>query len=800
MLNKLFGRSKDEEFSLDELSDEEFSEAVDVLEMLDREPSKKNIAWLMGKLNNDETDLSQDVDLRALAPEELDESPNIIEKNGKYSTIYTAGTFPNKVDLGWMVRGTFVDKNIRHSLHIDPIDSNTIRNKLEHKMGELVTSMWTKQEKGRVDTHEESEELEEINQLLRKISSGKTKLYNVSLYNEIFSDDKKSLKNDAREINRLYSEQSCLMSPLEMRQVESQNCVAPVAKDTLNVDYKMQLEALATTFNMVEPPINEEGGILLGFDATDRPVILDRFDLSGHSKVVAGKIGSGKSFSTKSEMFRTLMLEPEKEVIVFDPLGDDFSEFVRNLGGQVIKFGGEYTINPFDISATQKEIEQGEDIYTLKVRSIIGMLKTYLEDRGGMDAEHEGILQKAIKETYRNKGITQDPETFDNEPPTMSDLIKMLEKFAESKEYDVPEEYQRIAKNMVPKLESFKKGGVNYNLNGHTNLDLKSRLVCFDMSSFADRGELPLLMFTMLDWAYNRAKSNDNKIDVIFEEAHYLLKRKASKDYINLFIRHSRHFNSGLVFITQTLDEFLNDESSKEVLDNCDVKQIFYMDSVSDEAKDEFNFTDEEVQAITRAARGESSGYSECLLGTTEHGRRQLEVHVGPFEKAVIDDDLDPWKFLHKQGEIQHEEKRYIKKLKQQEVPNEPTPLLKHGRKYHKRWLQQTVSDGDVLDRRFFMAIPGEKMDKSDPAEHKNPLLKLIPSLGSDIDEGANSHEQAKLNAESVTSLLPKTGVKTNLINSKQKAFEALHLYYKNSLPDVNTDFIDIAVSKDTKE
>jgi len=78
------------------------------------------------------------------------------------------------------------------------------------------------------------------------------------------------------------------------------------------------------------------------------------------------------------------------------------------------------------------------------------------------------------------------------------------------------------------------------------------------------------------------------------------------------------------------------------IYDNCDVKQLFYVEHVSDAVQEYFSLADREVDFLTQAARGETAPYSECLLSTTEHGRRRLEVHTGPFEHEVLADDGDP--------------------------------------------------------------------------------------------------------------------------------------------------------------
>ena len=45
---------------------------------------------------------------------------------------------------------------------------------------------------------------------------------------------------------------------------------------------------------------------------------------------------------------------------------------------------------------------------------------------GTMDASQEAILDRALIAAYKAKGISPNPETFNNEPPLLEDLYKAL--------------------------------------------------------------------------------------------------------------------------------------------------------------------------------------------------------------------------------------------------------------------------------------------------------------------------------------------------------------------------------------
>ncbi|WP_254526177.1 VirB4 family type IV secretion system protein [Natrinema caseinilyticum] len=693
----------DERLPIDGLSGDETQHALDYLNLLGKETTTENIEWAAYQLQADDVDLATpmetmkergELDKRLIAPRVVQDYPEFQIRDDRISQILTVTSFPRKVGLGWLVPLTLADVDLRLSLHVRPRAAKDVRRQLQKRYTQAVTSVAVKQKRGRTDTYQDELERQDLERLLQNTIRGTTKLYDVSIYLELVADTQDELDEMLDRVEAILAEQDVDLSPVKHQQLDAMGSVAPLATDTINNTHPIQLEALGTFFNLVEPSIYDPEGVLFGFDDTKRPVILDRYALSGHSMAISGKTGSGKSYFRKMEIYRRLLGDPNVQCILFDPAGDDYPRFAQSLGGEVIRFGGNYTVNPLDISPpAEAEYEGGEDTYALTIRSVIEMLNTHLEQRDGMSAGEEGILIQAAHYAYLSKGIILGEfDTYGNESPVIDDLIRGVNVIAtggievateagviDDEEVEhfralgvfgdelddesgssaaakgVPfsdtivtptEHHVALATSLQPKFESFKPGGINHNLNGQTNLDLSSRLVVMDMSSFADTGEMPLILHAMLSWAYLEAKRSPYKVDVTFDEAHYLLGRPAARDLINLYIRHARHYEAGLTLMSQTAHEFVRTPERREVYENCDVKCLFYAESVSEETAEYYGLSADEIRFIQTAARGQDSDYSECLLATSVHGRRRLEIRSGPFEHTVLDDALDPWDWL----------------------------------------------------------------------------------------------------------------------------------------------------------
>lgn len=728
---------------IDELSGEGTKHAIEYLELLDRETTTANIEWAAAQLQGDDVRLAtpietlderRETDARLVAPNVVEDKADWHVRDNSAAAIYTITSLPRKVDPGWLVPLTLVDADIRLSMHVTPLDPERFSKQLKRRRTQVRGSLGLKRRRGSTDTIPEEEVLADIDRLLRKTVKGTTKPYAAALYLEVLGDTEDELDQALAQIENVLAEQGIEIAPVEYRQLEAQGAVAPVCTDPIGTTHPVQLEALGTFFNAVEPPVIDPDGVLFGFDDTGRPVILDRYATAGHAMAIAGDKGSGKTYFRELELYRRLLVDSDVHCIVFDPAGDELVNFAHTIGGEVIRFGSDVTVNPLAISPpTDAERDQGDDVYMLTIRAMLDVLHIHFDAHGGLSAAEEGVLTAALHYAYLSKGIIHgQPDTYARPSPTMADLIRGVsifaagglnaavqqglipdEELAQLRELEIPldgpeptaaerndgstaatpisadnsgntdnadsdastdrtrdtdsaggsvgrlqeiatllleppERYMDLARQLEPAFEAFKPGGVHANLNGRTTFDPTERLVVFDMDNFADTGDLPLLMQVMLNWAYQTAKNTPHRLDITFDEAHYLLERESARNLINLLIRHARHFEAGLTLMSQTAHEFVQTKPRQELFDNCDITCLFHQ-PVDEDVHTYFDLSDTEYKFVESATQGETSDHSECLLITDEHGRRRLSIHTGPYEHHVLDQDLVPLEWLSRE-------------------------------------------------------------------------------------------------------------------------------------------------------
>jgi DNA helicase HerA-like ATPase len=111
-----------------------------------------------------------------------------------------------------------------------------------------------------------------------------------------------------------------------------------------------------------------------------------------------------------------------------------------------------------------------------------------------------------------------------------------------------------------------------------------------------------------------------------------------SLDFLEQAVRHSRHYDLGINFITQTLEEFFAHNESEAIAQQCSIRRFHKLESgLTDDIKKMLNLNDAHVNFIKNAEAGsEEAGFSEALYGVDEHGYVPVRIYPSDFELEAI--------------------------------------------------------------------------------------------------------------------------------------------------------------------
>jgi len=362
----------------------------------------------------------------------------------------------------------------------------------------------------------------------------------------------------------------------------------PICQDRLAISRNMDTTSLATTFPFVSSDLSDDQGIMYGINMHNGSlVIFDRFSMPNYNSVVFAMAGAGKSYLIKLEVLRSLMMGTD--IIVIDP-ENEYKELCDNSGGQYIAFGyGEGSkINPFDLTLAE---EQGENGLNTKILSLHKLLKVML---GEMDPIEESIMDRAMMDAYKMKGITPDPTTQDKEPPLIEDLYKSLIGMEDEK-----------AKGLAARLEKYIKGSFSGIFNQKTTVNLTNKFVVFGIRNLEDALR-PVAMQIILDYIWTIVKKTLKKRILVVDEAWYLMQHDDSAEFLRGIVKRGRKYYLGVTTITQDVDDFLKTAYGKEIVTNSSIQILLKQHSAAiDQIGEVFYLSQGEKQLLLSASKGE---------------------------------------------------------------------------------------------------------------------------------------------------------------------------------------------------
>jgi DNA helicase HerA-like ATPase len=262
---------------------------------------------------------------------------------------------------------------------------------------------------------------------------------------------------------------------------------------------------------------------------------------------VVGISGSGKSYFIKTFLLRAAYVW-DSNALIIDWAGE-YKDWVKQTRGKVISLGKGSYLNLLDLGGMKPYDRIKQIMRTLEILTDIG---NYPEQRR--------ITEQAIEKAYLQNKYRLDSTDHKDElgkpltPPTLKDVVKILEEQAMLGTYEFPAELE----NAIYRLKQFTKSGEDYFAQQSTvSLDeiVTSGLVDFDVSGLPDETFRALAALTILQFVKERmrmmgwAKTKGLRLIVVLDEAWKIAKEENS-DAV-MIIREGRKYNFGIIVASQ---------------------------------------------------------------------------------------------------------------------------------------------------------------------------------------------------------------------------------------------------------
>lgn len=460
------------------------------------------------------------------------------------------------------------DADVVVTMHIRPIDQQEALKMVKRKITDLDSMKITEQKRAvrsGYDMDIMPPDLatygDEAKSLLRDLQSRNEKLFLLTVLVVNVGASKRALENNAFQFSGIAQKHNNALQRLDYMQEAGLMSSLPLGANSVPIERGLTTSGLAMLVPFVTREIFQSGEALYyGRNALSGNMIMaDRKLLKNPNGLILGVPGSGKSFSAKREITNAFLITSD-DIIISDPEAE-YAPLVEALHGQVIKVSQNSRdyLNPMDINTNYSE---DEDPLSLKSDFIVSMCELILGGKSGLEPLEKSLIDHAVLNVYRDylavtaSGGEPDPERM----PVLSDLYDELLRMGQ------PE-----AKRLATALEIYVHGSLNV-FNHRTNVDIKNRLVCFDLKELGKQLR-KLGMLIVQDQVWNRVTVNRaarKATRYYMDEMHLLLKDEQTAAYSVEIWKRFRKWGGIPTGITQNVKDLLASREVENIFENSD--------------------------------------------------------------------------------------------------------------------------------------------------------------------------------------------------------------------------------------
>lgn len=461
--------------------------------------------------------------------------------------------------------------------------------------------------------------LKNAKEMLEQLQDDNEKLFSTNILITHFANSADALETQYEELNTIARRHICSLNVLNFQQEDGLASTVPFGNNRLEIERTLTTQSTAIFMPFTSLEFNDENGMYYGMNPlTSNLILLNRKNLHNASGFILGIPGSGKSFASKREITNVL-LNTEDDIIVIDP-ENEYGQLVQNLGGELINVStsNQHTINPMDITIIDETdpINKKDEVdpFAFKTEFILSLCDIILG--GNMAPKVKSIIDRCIRLTY--KAFVQ--SDFNREKlPTLRDFYDQV------KAQEEPE-----AQDLATALEMYVLGYLD-TFSGHTNIEIDSRFVCFNIKDLGNQLKT-LGLLIVLDAVWNRIRKNRDSGKhtwIYFDEAHLLFKNEYAQDFLFELYKQARKYGGIPTGMTQNIMDMLVNEKAITMLANSQyIMLLNQAETDIREIKALYSLSDNQINYVRNARAG--SGlikYGGSILPFDDQFPRETELY-----------------------------------------------------------------------------------------------------------------------------------------------------------------------------
>jgi conjugal transfer ATP-binding protein TraC len=565
-----------------------------------------------------------------IAPSSLEFKPNYFQIGTRLARTYYVFGYPRQLYTGWLSGMVNLDEVIDLSIYVYPVESQVVLENLRKKVGQLEAGLQIDSEKGRVRDPGKQAAIQDAEEMRDKLQVGEERFFRFGLYFTVYANSMDELEFVSHKVESILGQQLVYSKPATSQQEQALNSIIPQFTDQLQIRRNVSTGALSTSFPFTSADLSQDNGILYGINMHNSGlVIFDRFTLENGNSVVFAKSGAGKSFAVKLEALRSMMFGTE--IFIIDP-ENEYQRMCEAVGGSYVRLSlnSATRINPFDLPKVV-DTEEADNALRSNLITLHGLLRLMM---GGAQAQmvagagngivapaltpvEEADLDAALIETYAKAGITNDPLTHTGVPPTINDL------------YDTLLHMGNTGPQLAQRLRKYTSGTFAGIFSQQSNIDINNPMVVFNVRDLEDELR-PVAMYIVLNYIWNKTKSDQKRRILIVDEAWQLMKYEDSANFLFSLAKRARKYNLGVTTISQDVEDFMGSRMGRAIVANASMQLLLKQSpSAVDVLSDVFKLTSEEKKRLSQFPVGQG-------LFFAGQNHVHIQITASPTETGLI--------------------------------------------------------------------------------------------------------------------------------------------------------------------
>jgi conjugal transfer ATP-binding protein TraC len=577
-----------------------------------------------------------------IAPSSIDYQSGYFVLGTRFARTFYIFGYPRQIFTGWLSPIINLDEVMDLSMYIYPVESQVVLENLRKKVAQLEAGIQIDSEKGRVRDPQRQAAILDAEEMRDKLQVGEERFFRFGLYFTLYAESLEELEFVSHKVESILGQQLVYSKPSSSQMEQGFNSTVPQFTDQLKIRRNMNTGAISTSFPFTSADLSQDSGILYGINMHNSGlVIFDRFSLENGNAVVFAKSGAGKSFAVKLECLRSMMMGTE--IIIVDP-ENEYQRMCDAVGGAYVRLSlnSVTRINPFDlpkiVDTDEADNALRSNLITLHglLRLMMGGAQTQMLGQGtatvpALNPVEESDLDAALIETYAKAGITNDPFTHTSTPPTIGDLYETLLHMGGT------------GPQLAQRLRKYTSGTFAGIFSQQSNIDINSGMVVFNIRDLEDELR-PVAMYIVLNYIWNKTKTDRKKRILVVDEAWQLMKYEDSANFLFSLAKRARKYNLGITTITQDVEDFMGSRMGRAIVANASM-QILLKQSTSavDVLADVFKLTSEEKKRLSQFPVGQG-------LFFAGQNHVHIQIAASPTEQTLITTNPDQVQMIEQQG------------------------------------------------------------------------------------------------------------------------------------------------------